>query len=204
ATPARRSAGEKGAASTQPFASVLFSGKDRKAYLIVDGTVTFETPIGIFEDAKPLGTHLYSLVGLSKYGLYMKWNSFDICGVSLSSSTVDLWTDPVLARVEYLDAPGVRTVAKTLRPGTTMVITDFAATPETRTGPDFTVITEDRAVPGKRVRGWFAASPKRRRPGREPSRHSTRFLGRRHRARAVPLEGRVTCAFFWVLWSAYS
>ena len=153
ATPARRSAGQKGAASTQPYASVLVSGKDRKAYLIVDGTVTFETPIGIFEDAKPLGTHLYSLVGPSKDGLYMTWNSFDIGGDPLSSTTVDLWTDPVLARVEYLDAPGVRTVAKTLRPGTTMVITDFAATPETRTGPDFTVITEDRAVPGKRVRG---------------------------------------------------
>ncbi len=59
----------------------------------------------------------------------------------------------MLARVEYLDAPGVRAVAKTLRPGTTMVITDYAATPDTRTGPDFTVITEDSAVRGKRVPG---------------------------------------------------
>jgi hypothetical protein len=46
-----------------------------------------------------------------------------------------------------------RAVARTLRPGTTMVITDYAATPDTRTGPDFTVITEDPAVRGKRVPG---------------------------------------------------
>jgi hypothetical protein len=31
-----------------------------------------------------------------------------------------------------------------------MVITDVAASPETRTVPDFTVITEDVQAPGKR------------------------------------------------------
>ena len=36
--------------------------------------------------------------------------------------------------------------------GTTMVVTDFAASDDTRTGPDFTVITEDRAIKGKRVK----------------------------------------------------
>jgi hypothetical protein len=144
--------GDKPAADKPPFASILVSSKDRKAYLIVDGQVTFETPVKIFDETTPLGTHLYSLVGPSKDGVYLSWNSFDLGGDPEKSTTVDLWTDPTLARVEYVDGPGVRAVAQTLRPGTTMVITDFAATPETRTGPDFTVITEDRAVRGKRVR----------------------------------------------------
>ena len=39
--------------------SVLVSGADRKAYLIVDGEVTFETPISVLDPDKPLGTHLF-------------------------------------------------------------------------------------------------------------------------------------------------
>jgi hypothetical protein len=46
--------------------------------------------------------------------------------------------------------PGASPVAHTLHPGTTMVITDLAASPETRSAPDFTVITEDTHMRGKR------------------------------------------------------
>jgi hypothetical protein len=56
----------------------------------------------------------------------------------------------VLGRIEYSDAPGIRRIAHTLHPGTTMMITDLAASPETRSVPDFTVITEDPTTPGKR------------------------------------------------------
>lgn len=134
------------------LSSVLVSGADRKAYLLVDGAVTFETPIAIFDGAKPLGTHLYSLIGPSEDGHFLKWNSFDIGGDPESSTTVDLWSDPVLGRIEYLDGAGVKQVARSLQPGTTMVVTDFAANADTRTGPDFTVIAEDRRTKGKRVK----------------------------------------------------
>jgi hypothetical protein len=33
----------------------------------------FETPIAIFDEAKPLGTHLYSLIGPSEDGHSLKW-----------------------------------------------------------------------------------------------------------------------------------
>jgi hypothetical protein len=33
-----------------------------------------------------------------------------------------------------------------------MVVTDFAASADTRTGPDFTVIAEDRKMKGKRLK----------------------------------------------------
>jgi L,D-transpeptidase catalytic domain len=138
--------------SESNFASILVSGADRKAYLLVDGAITFETPIGIFDETKPLGTHLYSLIGPSEDGHFLKWNSFDIGGDPESSTTVDLWSDPVLGRIEYLDGAGVKRVARSLEPGTTLVVTDFAASADTRTGPDFTVITEDRGIKGKRVK----------------------------------------------------
>jgi hypothetical protein len=138
--------------SQSSFASILVSGADRQAYLLVDGAITFQTPISIFDETKPIGTHLYSLIGPSPDGHSLKWNSFDIGGDPDSSTTVDLWSDPVLGRIEYLDGAGVKQVAQALHPGTTMVVTDFATSAETRSGPDFTVITEDRAIKGKRVK----------------------------------------------------
>jgi hypothetical protein len=149
ATPTR--ATEKSSRQSS-FASILVSGADRQAYLLVDGAITFQTPIRVFDETKPIGTHLYSLIGPSPDGHSLKWNSFDIGGDPETSTTVDVWSDPVLGRIEYLDGAGVKEVAQTLHPGTTMVVTDFAASADTRTGPDFTVITEDRAIKGRRVK----------------------------------------------------
>lgn len=133
-------------------ASILVSGADRKAYLLMDGAISFQTPISILDEAKPLGNHLYSLVGPSPDGHFLKWNAFDIGEDPRASTTVDLWSDPILGRIDYLDGAGVRQIARTLHPGTTMVITDLAASSETRTDPNFTVITEDRAIKGKRMK----------------------------------------------------
>ena len=133
--------------------SVLVSGADRKAFLLVDGQVTFETPISVFDADKPLGTHLFSLIGPSPDGHSLRWEAFGLGGQPQDGTVVDLWSSSVLARIEYLDGLGVRRVARTLHPGTTMVITDLAASPETRSAPDFTVITEDVQNPGKRRKG---------------------------------------------------
>ena len=137
------------AASTK-IMSVLVSGADRKAYLVVDGEVTFETPINVFNSDEPIGTHLFSLIGPSDDGHSLKWAAFGLGGHPKDGVAVNIWSSSVLARIEYLDGPGVTRVARTLHPGTTMVITDLAASPETRTAPDFTVITEDMQTKGKR------------------------------------------------------
>ncbi len=137
-------------ASATKVMSVLVSAADRKAYLIVDGEVTFETPINVLDPDKPIGTHLFSLIGPSDDGHALKWSAFGLGGHPQDGVVVDSWSSSVLARIEYLDGDGVRRVARTLHPGTTMVITDVAASPETRTAPDFTVITEDGRTPGKR------------------------------------------------------
>jgi hypothetical protein len=142
----------KRSAPEDDFASILLSAADRKAYLVVKGAVAFETPISILNETTPLGTHLYSLIGPSPDGHFLKWNSFDIGGDPTSSTTTDLWSDPVLGRIDYLDGAGVKEIARKLQPGTTMVVTDFAASPDTRTGPDFTVIREDRGIKGKHVK----------------------------------------------------
>ncbi len=133
--------------------SVLVSAADRKAYLVVDGEVTFETAIKVVDPDKPMGTHLFSLIGPSADGHGLKWSAFGLGGHPQDGVVVDSWSSSVLGRIEYLDGAGVRRVARTLQPGTTMVITDHAASPDTRTAPDFTVITEDAETPGKRRKG---------------------------------------------------
>jgi L,D-transpeptidase catalytic domain len=130
--------------------SILVSGRDRKAYLMTDGVMTFETPIDIVDDVKPLGTHLFSLIGPSADRHYLKWTAFGLGGDGQNGVPADLWSNAVLGRIEYLDRAAVYRVAETLRPGTVMVVTGFAAGPETRSGPDFTVIAEDNRVTGKR------------------------------------------------------
>jgi len=138
------------AKAAEKIMSILVSASDRKAYLIVDGEVTFETAINISDPGKPIGTHLFSLIGPSPDGHALQWSAFGLGGQPQDGLIVDMWSSSVLGRIEYLDGPGVRRVARALQPGTTMVVTDHAASPETRTAPDFTVIAEDAQTPGKR------------------------------------------------------
>jgi L,D-transpeptidase catalytic domain len=138
------------AAPPSSIASVLVSGADRKAYLIVDGELVFETPISVLNPERPLGTHLFSLIGPSADGHSLKWAAFGLGGEPQEGVTADVWSSSVLGRIDYLDGPGVRRVARTLKPGTSMVITDLAASPETRSAPDFTIITEDEQTKGTR------------------------------------------------------
>ena len=150
---AKRKAGRPGKAKAEPddvVSSILVSGADRKAYLMVDGVMTFETPIDVIDAAKPLGTHLFSLVGPSPDRHALQWTAFGIGGHPDAGVPADIWSNSVLARIEYLDHAAITRMEKTLHPGTTMVITDYAAGSATRTGPDFTVIAEDFKTAGKR------------------------------------------------------
>jgi hypothetical protein len=80
------------------------------------------------------------------------------------SSSPDRWTDlretSFAEAIEYLDDAGVKEIARKLQPGTTMVVIDFAASVDTRTGPDFTVITEHRSIKGKRVKKLTMSLPR--------------------------------------------
>src|SRR4029077_20234595 len=121
-----------------------------RANFSVERAATYQKPHDVTDPDRPLGTHLFSLIGPSPDGYSYKWTAFGLGGHPEDGVTVDLWSSTVLGRIEYQDAPGIRRIAHTLHPGTTMVITDLAASPETRSAPDFTVITEDPATPGKR------------------------------------------------------
>jgi hypothetical protein len=151
---AKRESGSSKKSKSEPdevVSSILVSGADRKAYLMIDGVMTFETPIDVHDPAKPLGTELFSLIGPSADGHFLQWTAFGLGGNPDAGVPADVWSNSVLARIDYLDAAAITRIEKTLRPGTTMVITDYSAGPATRTGPGFTVIAEDLRTAGKRL-----------------------------------------------------
>jgi hypothetical protein len=135
---------------TQNTSSILVSSADGKAYVMTDGKIVYETPIRIKDPTRPLGNHLYSLLGPSPDGKSFRWAAFGFGGQPGEGQSVDRWNDETLGRIEVVDKEGALEVTNKLQKGTTMVITDFAAGPETRSGPDFTVIVEDTETKGKR------------------------------------------------------
>lgn len=128
--------------------SILVSGADRMVYLMNEGEIVFQSPIRIEGEGSPLGNHLYSLIGPNPDGKSFRWAAFGFGGTPGAGQSVDRWSDETLARIDVVDKRGAWSAAQALQPGTTMVITDFAAGPETRTGPDFTVIVEDKETKG--------------------------------------------------------
>ena len=142
------------AAKVKPIAesaasSIVVSGRDRKAFLMIDGEIAFETKIDIVESAKPLGTHLFSLLGSSPDRHFLQWTAFDLDGSPEAGVPVDVWSNATLARIEYLDSTAITRMENALHPGSTMLITDYPAGPATRSGPNFTVVSEDLKTPGK-------------------------------------------------------
>ena len=116
--------------------SILVSAADRKAYLMTDGEVAFETAINIVDPSQPLGTHLFSLIGPSEDRHTLKWTAFGLRGHPDAGVPADIWSNKELARIEYLDREAVSRIAGTLRPGTTMVISRPLRSPIERSWPD--------------------------------------------------------------------
>lgn len=148
---AKLPAGAK-AAAEDVASSILVSGADRKAYLMIDGVITQTTPIDIVDPTKPLGTQLFSLLGLAADRHFPQWTAFEIGELPNAGVPLDIWSNSVLARIQYLDGAAIDRMENTLHPGSTMVITDYSAGPATRSGPDFTVISEDLNTAGRRRR----------------------------------------------------
>lgn len=135
------------------ISTILVSSADRQAYLLIDGKLTYKTAIRIKQPDRPLGHNLYSLAGWSDDNSTLEWHAYGFHENQGAGSRVNRNTDPILSRIVFLDQEGASRAAQSLLSGTTMVVTDFSANPETRSEPDFTVIVEDDQIQGKRRRG---------------------------------------------------
>ena len=108
---------------THQASSFVISTADRKLIAFVNGQESFSAPVAVVSPEKPFGTHAFTLTGPASDPRHLKW-----LAIGLPSGTnIDI----------------ARRVTALMHPGSTLVITDKPANPETRTEPGFTIITHD-------------------------------------------------------------
>lgn len=130
-----------------PTSSVIVSRADGRAYVTHDGKLVASYPARIADKAKPLGTHVYSLVGPAADNSGLLWLAFGV-GKSAKDAHVVSWQgDSALRRISFYDAEVARKTAAAFHPGTLLMITDASAPSTTRaTSKDFSVIASEGHV----------------------------------------------------------
>ncbi|MEM8663727.1 MAG: L,D-transpeptidase family protein, partial [Pseudomonadota bacterium] len=121
--------------------SMVVSGADRTAIMMLGGSEVWRSTIKIRGEG-PLGDHVYKLMGPAENGEGLEWLAHKIYTVDEGGE------DPaaVLARIQIVDWPEAVEILADLAPGSTLVVTDLPATPETRhEGGDFIIIRSEDA-----------------------------------------------------------
>ena len=122
-----------------PIASVLVSGAERKSYLLKDGEIVIEKAVSIADPGQPLGTHVLVLKTLE--GRHPIWSA---ASIRHADSTADVRSTDgaTLDRIKF-DPVFVEQSLGALHPGMSLMITDLAAGPETRSEHDFVIVTSE-------------------------------------------------------------
>ncbi|MEZ5844872.1 MAG: L,D-transpeptidase family protein [Hyphomicrobiaceae bacterium] len=127
-----------------PVTSVVVSRADGKAHLLRDGRLAGSYPVRIAEPGRPLGTHVYSLIGQAADGSGLGWLAFGVGSDAKSAHIVKWQGDSALKRITFRDPALALEVVRSFHPGTTLVVTDARAGGRTRRTPeDFRVIASD-------------------------------------------------------------
>jgi hypothetical protein len=122
-----------------PIASVLVSGADRESYLLSDGEILNQKPVAIADPAQPLGTHVLVLKTLA--GKHPTWSTVSIRHAD-STGAAQPTDSATLDRIKF-DPAFVEQALGVMHPGMTLMITDLAAGPETRSDNDFVIVTSE-------------------------------------------------------------
>jgi len=112
--------------------SAVVSGADKKAIVLVDGEVTWESAVDIVDPGRPLGDHAFTLLGPAPEGGTYRWLVHDYDGNREVIGT----HDAVLSRIK---APRLERMLATAKGTPTLVVTDKPADAHTRTRPDFVI-----------------------------------------------------------------
>jgi hypothetical protein len=116
--------------------SGLVSAADKAVYLFVDGEIAWQSPITITDPHKPLGNQSYTLLGPSENGQSIYWFAHGIHG----DTTVNTAADRTLSRIHVAQSAEARAILEKANKGSTLVVTDLPAGPDTRTGTDFVIL----------------------------------------------------------------
>lgn len=124
---------------SQPI-SILVSSADKTASIITAGQLDMQVPVEITGQNSPLGSHVFVLAGASASRQGMAWHA--IGHHSDSGVAVGQPEESVLKRISFAqDMRGW--LQDHLHVGMTIITTDLPAHPDTRTGTDFVVMSQE-------------------------------------------------------------
>lgn len=129
-----------------PVSSVVISRADSRAHVTRDGVLEGSYHVDIINPRKPIGTHVYSLVGPAADGSGLTWLSFGIGKAQKDAHIVHWQGDDAMKRVVIRDMQRAREIAASFHPGSTLLLTDAAAPHNSRKTPGgFSVIASEHA-----------------------------------------------------------
>jgi L,D-transpeptidase-like protein len=154
----RNRAGEPVKTSGQ--VAVFISKREKKIYVRQGFIPVFEMPIEIANPEQPLGTHVFTAMGLQDGGDRMRWNAISMLAENLSRS-VDIRggkkgrnAEPVVAHdgkpstaaeaLNRINLPpeAVERISELLTPGSSLVVSDHGLGRETGRYTEFIVLTQ--------------------------------------------------------------
>jgi lipoprotein-anchoring transpeptidase ErfK/SrfK len=140
--------------------AVFISRKEKKLFVRQGFEPIFDVPVEIEHPEQPLGTHVFTALGLTDNGTHMRWNVMSIGAESqrpVLSAKIGPKGRAVVARApeEHLPPPtagqaldriqipqeAIDRIGEILAPGASLVISDQGLGPETGLGTDFIVLT---------------------------------------------------------------
>ncbi|MGD9503105.1 MAG: L,D-transpeptidase [Methyloceanibacter sp.] len=126
--------GKKAAGASNAVTSILVSRADNRIYVLQGGAIVAEGEANIKDPAKPIGSNVFIWQGGDKDG-----SSWDGMGFHADGEGAVAPSTAVLERIEGSDEV-MAAVKKRLKPGTVLVTTDLAATPDTRSDKSMVVM----------------------------------------------------------------
>lgn len=127
---------------THQTSAFVVSTADRKLVAFANGKESFSAPVEIQSPERPFGTHAFTLTGPDSDPRHLKWLAIGLPSGTNVAVASALLASETMNRIS-LAPDTARRVTAMMHPGSTLVVTDQPAHPETRTEPGFTIIAHD-------------------------------------------------------------
>ena len=130
-------------AARPPNTSILVSSYDQKIVILDDGKIVASGAATITDPSTPLGNHVFILSYMDTIKKQLRWQTigyYDNAQRSPEATETD-----TIARIKA-DHAIVEAIRSRMHPGTTLVTVDLPLSPDTRTGKDFVIMSDNTPV----------------------------------------------------------
>jgi lipoprotein-anchoring transpeptidase ErfK/SrfK len=138
--------------------AVFISRKEKKLYVRQGFEPLFDVPVEITHPEQPLGTHVFTALGLADNGAHMRWNVMTVAAEpprqlispkigpkapAVARTPEDHLPQTATQALDRIQIPqeAIDRIGEILSPGASLVISDQGLGPETGEGTDFIVLT---------------------------------------------------------------